>query len=562
MRRTVMERVEASAQQEQPAGRHGSARVWAPHVALVGIYLLLAWWAGSLFALEEPPLPLVWPATGVGLAFVYRYGYSLLVPLVVVAVAVQLVMGAELAGALLMAAGQAGGAAIGAWLLMRCRFRADFSQLRDVMVFLGVGAGVSAGVSAMAGTLAITGLDTGFPEVLGLCWAADLMGVVLFTPLLLAWPRVLSAGRWRARDGEAAGWVVLAPVLAFGIYGAGLPDVVAMPLSYAVFPVVIATALRHRVHVAAAAVAAAAMVALMCTAAGKGPFAGAGLPYDLLSLHAQLALLALTALVIAAVRQERIAAEARAREHLHALNRAGRLNAAGTLAGSLAHELNQPLCALSSYARAARRQMQQGAPADEVAPTLDRIAEGADRAASIVRRTRSMLAREPAAGGPVDAAAAVREALALLQPEAVRQGVELRLDGPGTRLPPLWMDAVELQQVVINLVQNGIAAAAAEGGEPRVRVALGPADHGAVELVITDTGPGLPPGAVEDLFQPLVSHRDGGTGLGLAITRSIVEGHGGTIVADNAPGAGARFRVCLPCGADPAGPGEAGDGYA
>lgn len=557
--------MEASAQEEtHPPRRSGGARAWALHVALVVLYVLLAWWARALFALEEPPLPLVWPATAVGLAFVYRCGYSLLVPLAAVALAVHLHMGAEPLVALLMAGAQVAAAGAGAWLLARGRFRTDFTQLRDVLVFLGVGAAASAAVSVVAGILAFNGLAAGFPAVLGLGWAADLMGVVLFGPVLMAAPRRLLEGRWQARDGEALAWVLLAPALAYGIYAGVLPGAVTMPLSYTVFPVVIAAALRHRAHVPATAVLLASMVAIMCTVAGKGPFADAGLPYDLFSLHAHLVLLALTGLVIAAVRQERLAAEERAREHLHALGRAGRLNAAGALASAMAHEVNQPLCALSSYARAAQLQLQQGAGAKEVAPTLERIVAGADRAAAIVRRSRGMLVREPIAGGPVDAAAAVGEALELLRPEAARKGVELRRESPARRLPVLWMDAVEFQQVVINLVQNGIAAIAEDGSRERwVRIVLETAgDTGDLVMEVTDSGPGLPPGAGEDLFEPLVSHRKGGSGLGLAISRAIVEACGGTIAVDNAPGAGARFRVHLPAGEPAAREQEVADGNA
>ncbi len=525
-------------------------RHWAAHAALLAAYLVLAYWASQTLALEDPPVALLWPATGLGLAFVFRFGYSLLLPLAAASLVVQTGLGADPAPAVIVTAGQVAAAGLGAFLLARFGFSRELGRVKDVLLLIAVGAGAGGAVSATAGALAIAGLSTGFPQVLGLCWTADLMGVLLFAPVVFT----ASPSRWvperlETRAWESAAWIVLAPALTYLVYSGHLPASAALPLSYAVFPVIIAVALRRPPAIVAVALMGTAGVALMNTATGQGPFTQAGPPIDILVLHAQLALLAVTGLIIGAMRVERRAAEERAHEHLHALARAARLNAMGTMAAGIAHEINQPLCALSSYAHAAQRQLRQGAGADEVAATLERIAAGADRAASIVRRTRGLLVREPASGRPIDPQPVVREAVNLLEPEAARRGINLDFGSTGGPLK-VDIDPVELQQVVVNLVQNAMEAITtgdAPGRPHWVRIVLVDADPpGTVALVVTDSGPGLPAGERGELFEPLVSRRPGGTGLGLAIARSIVDACGGTIAAANTRGAGAEFRVRLP----------------
>ena len=520
---------------------------WLPWSWLLafGIYVLLAVWA-SRFTLDAPPVPMIWPATGVALAMLYRFGFGTAVPLFLAGVVVQMVLGVALPQAVILSAGALAGAAVGAWLLGHYAVRPQLDRVRDVFLLVLVGVGASAAISGLTGTLTAVGVSSAFPATLGLCWLADTMGVLLFAPALLAL-RVPS-GRLRAMAASIP-LVLLPPTVVYLAFAGGIGMGLALPLSYMVFPAVMLLGLWLRPGSVALSVALAALVAVTCTAAGKGPFAQTDMQPDLISLHVQLALLQLTGLLLAAVRCERMDAERRERIHLRTLARIGRLNAMSAMAAGLAHEMNQPLCAVSSYAQTARRMLARGASPAALADTLERIVEGVERASAIVRRTRRFLQADDGQRRAHDLHGIVREALSLMRPELRRSGIRVHM---GSESPPLpvMADALELQQVLVNLFQNAeeaLVGADRAGGDRWISVRCSRvAGARQAQLQMIDNGPGLPAGEAVSLFEPLVSHRQGGTGLGLAIARSIVEAHGGKLTAGNTAGAGACFTIVLP----------------
>ena len=293
------------------------------HALAGGLYLLLSLWAAE-FAFEPSGVPLIWPATGLALAMIWRFGYTLVGTIFVVSTLAHLLLSNPLLGAALLGVGNTASACLGAWLLRRLGFRGDLASTAELLRLFGVGVGVTALFSGIAGALVLAGLGEDLPKAMMLCWFADGMGVVLFAPLLTS----LALRGMRPADLALAGAaLVMAPALTLVIYSEWIPEQVALPLSYAIFPLILLVALRCRPWVVAAAVTLSGVVALQCTADGKGPFAGAGMGPDILALHAQLALLAVTGLFLAAVRQERVAADERARAHLQTLARAGRINA-------------------------------------------------------------------------------------------------------------------------------------------------------------------------------------------------------------------------------------------
>ncbi len=521
------------------------AKGFGAHVLTLVLYLVLANWA-TQFMLDAPPVPLLWPATGIGLAMVYRFGYGIGVTLLLAGTISHFSFGASVVDAVVLASGAAVGACVGAAVLRRLDFSGRLERVRDIVTLLLVGAGVSALISGLTGTVAMVGVSSAFGETMGLCWLADTMGVVLFAPLLLAVrrPRFLNAAM--ARDGV---FVLSAPAMTLVLYAGGVPPTLALPLSYAVFPLVLFLAFRLPPAAVALATLSSAMVAVACTAAGKGPFAqAADLRPDLIALHVQLALLQLTGLLLVAVRYERMHAERRAREHLRTLARIGRMNAVSTMAAGIAHEINQPLCAVNSYAQAAVRMLQRGESPEALQDPLRRIVDGSQRASDIVRRTRHFLETGQPELRPVSLNALVEEAAGLLRPEFQRLGVQLSLqlsDNPCE----VQADALEIQQVLVNLLQNALEAVQRSPGARMHRVSVISrieADANAVELDVSDTGPGVADDAAETLFDPMVTHRSGGNGLGLAIARSIVEAHGGRLTARNQPGGGAQFQLVLP----------------
>ena len=245
---------------------------------------------------------------------------------------------------------------------------------------------------------------------------------------------------------------------------------------------------------------------------------------------------------------DRRAAEEKLREHLADLAHMARLNTAGQLAAGLAHELNQPLAAVCLQADLAAQLAGADDPAAraELVAALREVAEQSHRAAEIVRALRRMVRRADPAADPVDLNGVVRVVAGLLAASARRAGVDVRLD-LADGLPPAVGDRAQLEQVVFNLFQNAVEAAAAVApGRRAVRVETAAGKDGGVRVLVRDTGPGLGPGEADRVFDRFYTTKPNGMGLGLAISRSIVEAHGGRLWADPGPGPGAVFGFALP----------------
>jgi signal transduction histidine kinase len=241
-------------------------------------------------------------------------------------------------------------------------------------------------------------------------------------------------------------------------------------------------------------------------------------------------------------------AEARAKRHLDQIAHMDRVAAMGELTSSFAHELNQPLAAILSNAQAAERFL-AFAPPDlaELRACLRDIIEDDRRAGEVIHRVRRLLRKEPADPQPVDLGDLARNVVALIRNDALLRNVTIELR-PAVALPAAQGDPIQLQQVMLNLLANGIAAAA--NGSAGVRkVSMWTAAHdGHVEFGIHDSGKGIAEDLLPRLFEPFFTTKSEGLGMGLTISRSIVEAHGGDISAENHPRGGAIFRVWLPAG--------------
>ena len=230
------------------------------------------------------------------------------------------------------------------------------------------------------------------------------------------------------------------------------------------------------------------------------------------------------------------------REHSADLARMGRLNTAGQLAAGLAHELNQPLSAVCLQAELAERLAENGADAKELAPMLSEIAEQSQRAAEIVRGLRRMLRHDAPAPTDVDLNEVVAAMARLLESQAMRSKVEVRVERGA--IPAVNADRVQLEQVVFNLVQNAIESIG-ESATRNVTVAT-TLEGEYVCVAVQDSGAGLPPGDEARVFERFFTTKPEGMGMGLAISRSIVEGHGGRIRAERLPEGGTRFAFSIP----------------
>jgi signal transduction histidine kinase len=228
------------------------------------------------------------------------------------------------------------------------------------------------------------------------------------------------------------------------------------------------------------------------------------------------------------------------------LAHASRLTIAGELTGSIAHEINQPLGAILSNADAADLILESGSDRrDELRAILSEIRRDDLRANEVIRRLRALLIKHEAEHRPFALDEGMREAEALLRPEARRRQVTLDFRTPAAPVTIVG-DRVQTQQVLINLVLNAMDAIADEPEGRRAVVVSVERTGGGVELAVRDRGHGIAPEHLPKLFEPFFSTKRQGMGLGLSIARTLVESHGGRIWAENAADRGAVFHVELP----------------
>lgn len=225
-----------------------------------------------------------------------------------------------------------------------------------------------------------------------------------------------------------------------------------------------------------------------------------------------------------------------------ALAHVARVGTMGEMASGLAHELNQPLGALHLYASSAKMIAERYQDA-ELAELLEKICDQSLRAGQIIRRMRAFVGRNQSLRQHGDINQLIREVLLLLDGDLRRNNVamELRLD---QGMPKAWVDGIQIQQVLVNLIRNALDAMAGSPAPRRLTIETR-ALESSLEVEVSDTGKGIDPSVQERLFQPFTSSKPSGMGLGLAICKTLVEAHGGAIAGIARPD-GATFRFTLP----------------
>jgi signal transduction histidine kinase len=271
--------------------------------------------------------------------------------------------------------------------------------------------------------------------------------------------------------------------------------------------------------------------------------------YGRLVLAVALVLAVQTGLIVALLVQSRRRrrAELAAQRQRAKLAHASRLNAVGQLTASIAHEINQPLGAILANAEAAEMFLEAEPPQlDRVKQILADIGHEDRRASEVIHHVRSLLRKAPPEMRTLALNDVAREVLDLVGGDARRRGVVLQAELDAA-LPPIRGDRVLLQQALLNLVLNGMEAIEqSANGDRRIVVRTVPAGDAAVELVVEDSGPGIPAERLPQLFESFFTTKKDGMGLGLSIVRSIAEAHGGRIEAGNGGASGAVFRLRLP----------------
>jgi PAS domain S-box-containing protein len=227
-------------------------------------------------------------------------------------------------------------------------------------------------------------------------------------------------------------------------------------------------------------------------------------------------------------------------DHLGHINRVSML---GEMAASLSHEIKQPIAAAMTSANSCIEWLAHEPPnLDRARAAAAKIDKYGNRAAEIIDRIRSFYKKSPPQRGLVGVNGIIQEMLTLLKGEADRYSVAMRTE-LAAELPKIMADRVQLQQVFMNLMLNAIEAMEDSGGELTLKSQLQDAQ---LLFSVSDTGPGLPAGNVDQIFSAFFTTKPQGSGMGLAISRSIVESHGGRLWASANDGPGATFHFTLP----------------
>jgi C4-dicarboxylate-specific signal transduction histidine kinase len=244
---------------------------------------------------------------------------------------------------------------------------------------------------------------------------------------------------------------------------------------------------------------------------------------------------------------ERKRAEEALRHTQAALAHLSRVMTMGALTATIAHEVNQPLAAVVTNGNACLRWLARAVPdLQEARAAVERIIRDGQRASEVIRRIRALATKTDPHKVPLDLNDVIYEVVRLIHREVLAHRVALRTDLTPT-LPPVFGDRVQLQQVLINLVMNGLDAMTSVTDRPReLLIRSHQPDADQVCVAVQDAGIGIDPASMDRLFQPFFTTKPNGMGMGLSISRSIIEAHGGRLWASHHVGPGATVQFTLP----------------
>lgn len=239
-------------------------------------------------------------------------------------------------------------------------------------------------------------------------------------------------------------------------------------------------------------------------------------------------------------------AQSEIRHQHEQLAHADRLYMLGEMATGMAHEINQPLTAISLFAQTGKRLYEAG-EYDRLQEIFDKLSRHSRRAGAIVERIQSMGRHKEGARKTVDLNDLIEDAVVLAEVDARTSDINVELE-LAQGLPDVRVDVVQIHQVALNLLRNGMDAMRIPGqrGENTIRVRTCQSDNGLVEVAVTDSGSGVDDKVADQLFDPFLTTKSSGLGMGLPISKAIITAHGGQLTFRNNEGQGATFTFTLP----------------
>jgi two-component system sensor kinase FixL len=430
----------------------------------------------------------------------------------------------------------AGGYAAIAWALKTLLNDTSLRSTRQITIFsMTVVAGTSAVGAAFIGVLSASNLlsGTSFSNAWLRFWIGDAVGILVTAPLLFAAADTArrSAILSLARRPEALLQALVLAATVWLIFEGFEGD--PSRQFYLLFLPLIWIAVRFGVNGAILATA----IVQMGVVLGIHSDAGASLP--VVELQALLVALTLTGLFLGVMVDQRQRAEEGLRQTL-------RLAAAGEMAGAIAHEVNQPLTAVTNYGRSAQLLLERdGSAPPQVRDVIGKILSEAERASDVVRRLRDFF-RAGTTRLEVVPAEELLSAARLMAERAIdARPISFAIEG-SPPMPPFFIDRLQVEVILRNLIANAVESVIAAGRQDgRVGIRVKRHDAGHLQVTVIDNGPGVSTANREGLFEPFVSGKPTGMGLGLAVSRAIAEAHGGSLEAARV--AHGEFHLILPC---------------
>jgi two-component system sensor kinase FixL len=515
---------------------------WLFAALFVAAYVVLDWasFMDPLFALNITP----WnPDPAIGLVLWLRFGRRMALPLFIALAVAETVVRHMPAGpglTLLLSAQLALGYGLTGEVLHRVFAKATLVNSRErlfywlAIVFTGLGVNGAAYVASLwlAGLVPPGALVSAAVRfVIG-----DIVGVIMSMPLL--WMLVVTGSRTRLvqvlGSRETAGYVLLAAALVWGVFQGHIGTEQYKHLYFLFLPIVWAAARHGLTGTGLVAFTLQASIIAVVRWGGAD-----GIPFAELQLLG--AALSLVGFFIGVIVDEQ-------RQATEGLRQSLRLAAAGEMAAALAHELNQPMAALSAYGKACEHLIARGDNSPLLAETIGKMVREAGRASQVVRRVREFFRTGAMHLEPADARDIIAGVCAQFGDACRAQDIALAIDAPAGLV--LHVDRLQVELVLRNLVANGVDALGAVGAAGNTapgarRILVSAREHGGrLEVAVADSGKGVSRAMAGRLFQPFASGKSSGLGLGLVLSRQIVEAHGGSLWAE----AGSRglFKFVLP----------------